>query len=104
MLKFGTVAVVVKTEKKAAKWYREKLGFRLVDQFPHWHTVSPRGSSVLIHLCPDPQRGGGGGRGVCAGAGGGTILGSSGISPPGPRAAPGARPRHSSAGYRASFR
>jgi len=59
MLKFGTVAVVVKSEKKAAKWYREKLGFRLVDQFPHWHTVSPRGSSVLIHLCPDskPEKG-----------------------------------------------
>ena len=59
MLEFGTVAVVVKDEKKAVKWYTEKLGFRHVDKYPHWHTVSPRGSSVRIHLCPDskPERG-----------------------------------------------
>src|SRR3989337_1485553 len=59
MLGFATVAVVVKDEKKAVKWYTEKLGFRHVDKFPHWHTVSPRGSSVRIHLCPDskPEKG-----------------------------------------------
>jgi catechol 2,3-dioxygenase-like lactoylglutathione lyase family enzyme len=59
MLGFATVAVVVKDEKKAVKWYTEKLGFRHVDKFAHWHTVSPRGSSVRIHLCPDskPEKG-----------------------------------------------
>ena len=59
MLQFATVAVVVKSEKRAAKWYREKLGFRLTSKFPHWHVVSPRGSNVRIHLCPDsrPEKG-----------------------------------------------
>jgi len=59
MLKFGSVAVVVKSEKRAAKWYHEKVGFRIVDRYTHWHTVSPKGSIVLIHLCPDsrPEKG-----------------------------------------------
>ena len=59
MLGFATVAVVVKDEKKAVKWYTEKLGFRHADKYPHWQTVSPRGSSVRIHLCPDskPEKG-----------------------------------------------
>ena len=59
MLQFGTVAVVVRNEKKAVKWYTEKLGFRHVSKFDSWHTVSPRGSSVQIHLCPDsePEKG-----------------------------------------------
>jgi len=59
MLTLNTLAVVVRDEKKAAKWYKEKLGFTVVDRYPHWHTVRPRGSSVKIHLCPDspPERG-----------------------------------------------
>jgi predicted enzyme related to lactoylglutathione lyase len=59
MLEFATVAVVVKSEKRAVKWYTEKLGWRHVDKYPHWQTVSPRGSSVRIHLCPDskPEKG-----------------------------------------------
>jgi len=59
MLTFATVAVVVRNEKKAVKWYTEKLGFRHMDKWDHWHTVSPRGSSVRIHLCPDskPEKG-----------------------------------------------
>ncbi|TLZ57084.1 MAG: hypothetical protein E6K17_03315 [Methanobacteriota archaeon] len=59
MLRFASVAVVVKSEKVAAKWYHDKLGFRIVDRYPHWHTVSPKGSNVLIHLCPDspPEKG-----------------------------------------------
>lgn len=59
MLEFATVAVVVRDEKKAVKWYTEKLGFRHVSKFDHWHTVSPRGSNVRIHLCPDskPEKG-----------------------------------------------
>jgi len=59
MLTFATVAVVVRDEKKAVKWYTEKLGFRHVSKFSHWHTVSARGSNVRIHLCPDskPEKG-----------------------------------------------
>ncbi|HEY5538673.1 MAG TPA: VOC family protein [Thermoplasmata archaeon] len=53
MLKLNTIAVVVRDEKKSAKWYKEKLGFRVVDKYPHWHTVLPRGSSTKIHLCID---------------------------------------------------
>lgn len=53
MLKLNTIAVVVRDEKKAAKWYKDKLGFRVSDKYPHWHTVVPKGSPVRIHLCPD---------------------------------------------------
>lgn len=59
MLKFETVAVVVRDEEKAAKWWKEKLGFRVVTSWPHWYTVAPRGAKVHLHLCPDarPEKG-----------------------------------------------
>ncbi len=59
MLQFATVAVVVRDEKKAVKWYTEKLGFRHMDKWDHWHTVSPKGTSMRVHLCPDskPEKG-----------------------------------------------
>ncbi len=59
MLKLSTLAVVVRDEKKAAKWYHDKLGMRVVTRYPHWHTVATKGSSVRIHLCPDsrPEKG-----------------------------------------------
>lgn len=59
MLHLGTVAVVVRDEKKAAKFYTEKLGLQLKDKYPHWYTVTSRGSNVRLHLCPDapPEKG-----------------------------------------------
>ncbi len=59
MLTFETVAVVVRDEKKATKFWKEKLGFRVVTSFPHWVTVAPRGANVRLHLCPDsrPEKG-----------------------------------------------
>lgn len=59
MLKLSTIAVVVRNEKKATKWWKDKLGVRVVTRFPHWHTIATRGSSVRIHLCPDskPEKG-----------------------------------------------
>jgi len=59
MLSFETVAVVVRNEKKAAKWWEESVGFRVVTSWPHWHTLAPRASSVRLHLCPDarPEKG-----------------------------------------------
>jgi predicted enzyme related to lactoylglutathione lyase len=59
MLKFETVAVVVRDEKKAAKFWKEKIGLRVVTSWPGWHTVAPKGSSVRMHLCPDarPEKG-----------------------------------------------
>ena len=59
MLQLNTFAVVVRNEKKAAKFYTEKLGLRLADKYPHWHTVTTRGGKVRLHLCPDspPEKG-----------------------------------------------
>ncbi len=59
MLKFETVAVVVRDEKKATKFWKEKVGFRVATSWPHWVTVAPRGSNVRLHLCPDsrPEKG-----------------------------------------------
>jgi catechol 2,3-dioxygenase-like lactoylglutathione lyase family enzyme len=59
MLRLHTLAVVVRDEKKAARWYQKKLGLRVTDRYPHWHTVAAKGSTTRIHLCPDakPERG-----------------------------------------------
>ena len=59
MLQLNTFAVVVRDEKKAARFYTQKLGLRLTDKYPHWHTVTSRGSKVRLHLCPDakPEKG-----------------------------------------------
>lgn len=59
MLKFETVAVVVRDEKKATKFWKDKIGFRVVTAFPSWVTVAPRGANVRLHLCPDsrPEKG-----------------------------------------------
>jgi len=58
-LTMGTIAVVVRNEKKAVDFYTKKLGFKLVDDWPHWRTVSAKGSKQEIHLCPDspPEKG-----------------------------------------------
>jgi len=60
MLTFETVAVVVRDETKAAKWWKEKVGFRVVTSRPRCYTVAPRGSNVRLHLCrgqwPDDPR------------------------------------------------
>jgi predicted enzyme related to lactoylglutathione lyase len=59
MLTFESVAVVVRDEKKAMKFWKDKMGFRIVTRWPHWVTVAPKGSTVRLHLCPDsrPERG-----------------------------------------------
>jgi catechol 2,3-dioxygenase-like lactoylglutathione lyase family enzyme len=47
-----SAAVAVSDRKKAAKWYRTKLGFRVVDDDPeHWTTVGDRSGKFLLHLC-----------------------------------------------------
>src|SRR2546427_11710046 len=68
MLKFETVAVVVRDEKKATKFWKEKVGFRVVTSWPHWVTVGPRGATVRLHLCPDsrPEKGNTGHRSATA--------------------------------------
>jgi catechol 2,3-dioxygenase-like lactoylglutathione lyase family enzyme len=49
----GTVAVMVKDAKKSAKWYQEKLGFKITSDDAHWTTVGLEGSKTEFHLCPD---------------------------------------------------
>jgi predicted enzyme related to lactoylglutathione lyase len=59
MLKFETVAVMVRDEKKAAKFWKEKIGFRVVTSWSHWFTVAPEGARTRLHLCIDgpPEKG-----------------------------------------------
>ena len=45
------VAVMVSDAGAAAKWYNEKLGFKISSSDGHWVTVSPEGSQTVIHLC-----------------------------------------------------
>ena len=53
-----SAAVAVRDRKKAAKWYRDRLGFRVFDDDPeHWTTVGDRSGKFLIHLCEVRGRG-----------------------------------------------
>jgi len=45
-----SVAVLVRDARKAADWYRERLGFDVSAQ-GHWVTAAPPGSAVKLHLC-----------------------------------------------------
>ncbi len=47
----GDVAVVVSDGKKAAEWYREKLGFKIFSSEGHWITVGPHNATTVLHLC-----------------------------------------------------
>jgi len=49
--KFSSAAIVVSNGKRAMRWYKEKLGFRVVDHEGHWITVVPRGGKTVLHLC-----------------------------------------------------
>ena len=60
MLDLATVAVVVsRPAKKAAEWYRDKLGFEIGGEVEgHWVVVAPKGKTGApkgpwrgIHLC-----------------------------------------------------
>lgn len=59
MVSLETVAVMVRDEEKAANWWREMFGFRIVTSWPHWYTVAPKGAKTRLHLCIDgkPERG-----------------------------------------------
>jgi lactoylglutathione lyase len=50
--KISSFAVVVKDEKKSAKWFKEKLGFNILASEGHWVTVAPKGAKdPVLHLC-----------------------------------------------------
>ena len=50
--RISSSAVVVKDGKKAAKWYKDMLGFDVKEE-GHWITVKPKGSKggLVLHLC-----------------------------------------------------
>jgi catechol 2,3-dioxygenase-like lactoylglutathione lyase family enzyme len=48
----GSMAVLVNDARKAAEWYRDKLGFEVVGSVGHTVFVRPEGAETpLIHLC-----------------------------------------------------
>lgn len=49
----ATVGVMVKDAKQSAKWYNEKLGFKVITDDEHWTTVGLEGGKTVLHLCPD---------------------------------------------------
>lgn len=51
----GTIAVMVKDENKSRDWYKDKLGFEVLSNVPHWIVVGFKGSKTGIHLCPDEK-------------------------------------------------
>jgi len=47
-----SVAVVVKDRKRSAKWYKEALGLKVLeDDGEHWTVVGRGRSGMRIHLC-----------------------------------------------------
>ena len=47
-----SVAVMVSDRKKAAQWYKEKLGFVIKEEASeHWTVVAPPHSAIALHLC-----------------------------------------------------
>lgn len=47
----GSVPILVSDGEKAAKWYKQKLGFEIVNNNGHWIAVKPKGSNTIFHLC-----------------------------------------------------
>ena len=47
----GSVAILVEDANKSAEWYRDVLGFEIVENEGHTVFVRPRGSRFLLHLC-----------------------------------------------------
>ncbi len=47
-----SVAVMVSNRKKAAEWYKEKLGFEVREEAEeHWTVVGPPSWPSCLHLC-----------------------------------------------------
>jgi predicted enzyme related to lactoylglutathione lyase len=46
-----SVAVTVSDAKKAAKWYKQTLGFEVSTEDEHWVTAGVKGAPWKLHLC-----------------------------------------------------
>ena len=47
----GSVAILVNDPKKALEWYRDTLGFEIVNAKGHPIFLKPREGGTMIHLC-----------------------------------------------------
>ena len=47
----GSVAVLMNDAHRSAEWYRDKLGFEIVEDKGHIVIVKPKRSQTLLHLC-----------------------------------------------------
>ena len=45
------MSVLVNDAQRSAEWYRDKLGFEIVENKKHTVFVRPNGSQMLVHLC-----------------------------------------------------
>ncbi len=46
-----SIAVVVKDARRSKKFYVDKLGMTVLDDYPHWVTVGKPRQGFRIHLC-----------------------------------------------------
>jgi catechol 2,3-dioxygenase-like lactoylglutathione lyase family enzyme len=52
-----SVAIIVKNRKRAAKWYTQKLGLKVLeDEDDHWTVVGRKAAGLRIHLCEQDGR------------------------------------------------
>ncbi len=56
-----STAVLVQNRDRSKAWYRDQLGFDIVDDGDHWVTVGRKGKGGLIHLCQVSEAGEGAG-------------------------------------------
>ena len=46
-----SISVSVSDGRKAAKWYKQALGFNVSTGYGHWVTAWPKGAPWKLHLC-----------------------------------------------------
>jgi catechol 2,3-dioxygenase-like lactoylglutathione lyase family enzyme len=56
-LYFFAATIMVSDRERSVRWYREKLGFEVIQDLGHWVTVGHRGSNGLLHLCQGTEIG-----------------------------------------------
>ena len=50
-IEVGSVAILVSDENRALEWYRDVLGFEIINSVGHPIFLKPRGGGTMIHLC-----------------------------------------------------
>lgn len=58
MIKSCLIQIFVKDFKESVEWYKEKLGFELLDYSEEWKSATLRGGGVFFDICqPIPKWG-----------------------------------------------